>query len=99
MYIKAVGPWTWKLRHHISCAQANGEDFPVLNMDGPYGDGNQEWSAHEVAVLIGGGIGVTPYASILSDLVEATSNGKHTEVKCKKVSSVSSSVLLLHQRS
>uniref|UniRef100_A0A914V652 FAD-binding FR-type domain-containing protein n=1 Tax=Plectus sambesii TaxID=2011161 RepID=A0A914V652_9BILA len=84
MYIKAVGPWTWKLRHHIGCAQANGEDFPMLHMNGPYGDGNQEWSSHEVAVLVGGGIGVTPYASILSDLVEATSSGKHTEIKCKK---------------
>jgi predicted ferric reductase len=54
-------------------------------MNGPYGDGNQEWSQYEVAVLIGGGIGVTPYASVLSDLVLETSSEKHSDIKCKKV--------------
>ncbi|VDN40281.1 unnamed protein product [Gongylonema pulchrum] len=68
LYIKAVGPWTWNLRNEITCAQANGTPYPVLHLHGPYGDGNQDWHNFEVAVLVGGGIGVTPYASILTDL-------------------------------
>ena len=54
-------------------------------MDGPYGAGNQQWSNYEVSVCIGGGIGVTPYASILKDLVIATSSDKYSDIVCKKV--------------
>ncbi|PIO73709.1 ferric reductase like transmembrane component [Teladorsagia circumcincta] len=44
-----------------------------------------EWMNYEVAVLVGGGIGVTPYASTLTDLVLETASAKHHNVKCKKV--------------
>ena len=39
----------------------------------------------EVAVMVGGGIGVTPYASILNDLVFGTSTNRYSGVACKKV--------------
>ncbi|XP_014664293.1 PREDICTED: dual oxidase-like [Priapulus caudatus] len=35
--------------------------------------------------MIGGGIGVTPYASILSDLVYGTSTNRYRGVTCRKV--------------
>lgn len=38
-------------------------------LDGPYGEGHQDWHKYNVSVLIGGGIGVTPFASILKDIV------------------------------
>ncbi|KJH47789.1 FAD-binding domain protein [Dictyocaulus viviparus] len=85
LYIKAVGPWTWKLRSEIIRAQASGSPYPLVHMNGPYGDGNQEWTNYEVAILIGGGIGVTPYASTLTDLVLETTSGRHHNIKCKKV--------------
>uniref|UniRef100_A0A1I8ARM6 NAD(P)H oxidase (H2O2-forming) n=1 Tax=Steinernema glaseri TaxID=37863 RepID=A0A1I8ARM6_9BILA len=85
LYIKAVGPWTWNLRNEISIAQATGGPYPVVHMTGPYGDGNQTWQNFEVAVMIGGGIGVTPFASTLADLAVETSSGKHTGIRCKKV--------------
>ncbi|KAK6024721.1 ferric reductase NAD binding domain protein [Ostertagia ostertagi] len=86
LYIKAVGPWwTWKLRSQILRTQAGISPYPLLHMRGPYGDGNQEWTNYEVAVLVGGGIGVTPYASTLTDLVLETASAKHHNVKCKKV--------------
>ncbi|WKX98615.1 hypothetical protein Q1695_013921 [Nippostrongylus brasiliensis] len=85
LYIKAVGPWTWKMRSEIIRAQAGGSPYPLVHMNGPYGDGNQEWTNYEVAVLVGGGIGVTPYASTLTDLVLETTSGRHHNIKCKKV--------------
>ncbi|KAK5968736.1 FAD-binding domain protein, partial [Trichostrongylus colubriformis] len=85
LYIKAVGPWTWKMRSEIIRAQATGSPYPLVHMNGPYGDGNQEWTNYEVAILVGGGIGVTPYASTLTDLVLETTSGRHHKVKCKKV--------------
>jgi predicted ferric reductase len=40
-----------------------------LFLDGPFGEGHQDWYRFPVSVLVGGGIGVTPFASILKDLV------------------------------
>ena len=57
-------------------------NFSIL---GPFGGGNQDWYKFEVAVMVGGGIGVTPYASILNDLVFGTSTNRYSGVACKKV--------------
>lgn len=54
-----------------------------LYLDGPFGEGHQEWNKFEVSVLVGGGIGVTPFASILKDLVFKSSVG--SKILCKKV--------------
>ena len=45
----------------------------------------QDWYKFEIAVMVGGGIGVTPYASILNDLVFGTSTNRYSGVACKKV--------------
>ena len=52
-------------------------------MDGPYGEGHQDWNSFDVAVLVGGGIGVTPFASILKELVHRFNIG--APIQCKKV--------------
>ena len=43
-------------------------ELPVVRIDGPYGAPAEEFSSCEVAVLIGAGIGVTPFASILKHI-------------------------------
>ena len=58
---------------------------PKIRIQGPFGGGNQDWYKFEVAVMIGAGIGVTPYASILNDLVFGTSTNRYSGVACKKV--------------
>ncbi|KAI3371209.1 hypothetical protein L3Q82_023837 [Scortum barcoo] len=55
----------------------------ALYLDGPFGEGHQEWTDFEVSVLVGGGIGVTPFASILKDLVFKSSI--KSKIQCKKV--------------
>jgi NADPH oxidase 1 len=45
-----------------------GERFPPLRIDGPYGAPAEDVFNNEVAVLIGTGIGVTPFASILKTI-------------------------------
>ena len=42
--------------------------FPVVRIDGPYGSPSEDFSLHEVVVLVGAGIGVTPFASILKHI-------------------------------
>lgn len=86
VHIKAQGPWTWKLRNYFDPNNYNDEDpLPKIKLEGPYGGGNQDWYKFEVAVMVGGGIGVTPYASILNDLVFGTSTNRYSGVACKKV--------------
>nr|CAD7589006.1 unnamed protein product [Timema genevievae] len=84
-HIKAQGPWTWKLRNYFDPCNYNLEDQPKIRLEGPFGGGNQDWYKFEVAVMVGGGIGVTPYASILNDLVFGTSTNRYSGVACKKV--------------
>jgi 2-polyprenylphenol hydroxylase and related flavodoxin oxidoreductases len=57
-----------------------------IHLDGPYGEGHQDWYQFDVAVLVGGGIGVTPFASILKDIV-FRANFQDQSI-CKKVLSL-----------
>ncbi|TWW76018.1 Dual oxidase 1 [Takifugu flavidus] len=75
LHIRAVGPWTSQLRELYA--------EESLYLDGPFGEGHQEWDDYEVSVLVGGGIGVTPFASILKDLVFKSS--AKSKIRCKKV--------------
>jgi len=45
------------------------EKCPAIYLDGPYGAPAQKWDKFEYLVLIGGGIGITPFASIITDLL------------------------------
>ena len=93
IHVKAVGSWTWKLRNYFdpdykpetNPETEEPEDTPKIRIQGPFGGGNQDWYKFEVAVMIGAGIGVTPYASILNDLVFGTSTNRYSGVACKKV--------------
>uniref|UniRef100_A0A8C3V8M3 NAD(P)H oxidase (H2O2-forming) n=1 Tax=Catharus ustulatus TaxID=91951 RepID=A0A8C3V8M3_CATUS len=76
LHIRAVGPWTTRLRELYSPEK-------LLYLDGPFGEGHQEWNKFEVSVLVGGGIGVTPFASILKDLVFKSSI--NSKMVCKKI--------------
>ncbi|KAF3830488.1 hypothetical protein GH733_004307 [Mirounga leonina] len=84
LHIRAAGPWTTRLREIYSPPTGDGcARYPKLYLDGPFGEGHQEWHKFEVSVLVGGGIGVTPFASILKDLVFKSSVS--CQVFCKKI--------------
>jgi len=69
MHIRAVGPWTRAIRQVFDPKKLKDGPMPFLYIDGPYGEGNQDWAIFETAILVGGGIGVTPFASILKDVI------------------------------
>ncbi|XP_048338002.1 dual oxidase 2-like [Sphaerodactylus townsendi] len=84
LHIRAAGPWTTRLRELYSPESiAKIGKYPKLYLDGPFGEGHQEWNKFEVSVLVGGGIGVTPFASILKDLVFKSLVG--SKIPCKKI--------------
>ncbi|KAG5870630.1 hypothetical protein JTB14_023085 [Gonioctena quinquepunctata] len=82
VHIRAVGPWTNLIRKTYEDAIRDSTKYSKLYLDGPYGEGHQDWNTYDVAILIGGGIGVTPFASILKD-VAYKANKLRTH--CKKV--------------
>jgi dual oxidase len=44
-------------------------DMPFLRVDGPFSSGQQQWDSFSTVVLVGEGIGVTPFASIIKDFI------------------------------
>lgn len=84
LHIRAVGPWTTNLRRVYDANQIEeGDKYPPLYVDGPFGEGHQDWYKYPVAVLVGGGIGVTPFASILKDIVYRSKSP--VKFPCQKV--------------
>src|SRR5277367_4352012 len=49
-------------------ALQNGQKMPKIRIDGPYGAPAEDVFDNEIAVLIGTGIGVTPWAAILKNI-------------------------------
>ncbi|EGP91103.1 unnamed protein product [Zymoseptoria tritici ST99CH_3D1] len=46
----------------------NGQEMPKIRIDGPYGAPAEDVFDNEIAILIGTGIGVTPWAAILKNI-------------------------------
>jgi len=73
IHIRQVGDFTKALGHRLGCSssstyKANDILLPALRIDGPYGAPAEDVFDNEVAVLVGTGIGVTPFASILKTI-------------------------------
>lgn len=68
VHIKHDGNWTNKLRE-----LPEGKDIRV-GIDGPFGAPAQQFYAYDHAVIIGAGIGVTPFSAILTDLEQRLQN-------------------------
>jgi len=78
-HIRIVGDWTGKLykllnpeEKKIGLIQQDMEfapnGLPILRVDGPFGAASEEVFDFEYVMLIGAGIGVTPFASILKTI-------------------------------
>jgi len=72
VHVRGLGNWTKKL-HQV--AKAAPEDTGHGYIDGPYGTPSARIFDSPVAVLIGAGIGVTPYAAILKSLFHRRTAG------------------------
>ncbi|KLU92345.1 cytochrome b-245 heavy chain subunit beta [Magnaporthiopsis poae ATCC 64411] len=65
-------------------ALQNGQQMPTLRIDGPYGAPAEDVFDNEIAVLIGTGIGVTPWASILKNIWHLR-NGPNPPTRLRRV--------------
>ncbi len=82
VHVRSLGNWTSALRRRVEQDHATGASEPLLaQLDGAYGSPSTEIFESRFAVLIGAGIGVTPFASVLESLV-LRANGK-SEQPCR----------------
>eukprot|EP01100_Stratorugosa_tubuloviscum_P008859 TRINITY_DN3702_c0_g1_i1.p1 TRINITY_DN3702_c0_g1~~TRINITY_DN3702_c0_g1_i1.p1 ORF type:complete len:583 (-),score=217.16 TRINITY_DN3702_c0_g1_i1:141-1889(-) len=92
-HIRCVGPWTKGLRNVLS-PNSDGSETAIdsivgadgkrlLRVDGPYGSATEDVFKFQTVMLIGAGIGVTPFASILKSVRNILKS--RDEQKLKKV--------------
>ncbi|XP_062095674.1 ferric reduction oxidase 6-like [Humulus lupulus] len=85
--IKVLGEWTAKLRGNILNASASEavpeEELPLkpntkltASVEGPYGHECPYHLMYENLVLVAGGIGISPFLAILSDILHRVREGK-----------------------
>uniref|UniRef100_A0A8C4Y4J5 NADPH oxidase 1 n=1 Tax=Gopherus evgoodei TaxID=1825980 RepID=A0A8C4Y4J5_9SAUR len=65
VHIRAAGDWTENL---IDTFQQQKPKTPRIEVDGPFGTASEDVFQYEVAMLVGAGIGVTPFASVLKSI-------------------------------
>ncbi|CAH0477337.1 unnamed protein product [Peronospora belbahrii] len=69
VHIRACGDWTQALARVISNCHERKVLYPDVYLDGPVGAPTQDYHRYKTVICVGGGIGVTPFASILKDVV------------------------------
>ena len=78
IHIRQVGDFTKTLGQVLDTgsvgkslegALVNGRNMPALRVDGPFGAPAEDVLDNEIAVLVGAGIGVTPWASVLKHIL------------------------------
>lgn len=76
-HIRAVGDWTTKVYNKLNFElsalqrfedQSIPHDFLPVHVDGPYGAPSEDFYHYDRIIMIGAGIGVTPFISILKDI-------------------------------
>jgi predicted ferric reductase len=77
VHINVVGDWTSALAKRLGCMDEKGTwlkdtaaptRLPRIRVDGPFGTPSENVFENQVALLVGAGIGVTPFASILKSI-------------------------------
>lgn len=63
VHIRIVGDWTTGLSKLLSS-----DKMPILAVDGPFGTASEDVFSYDVAICVGSGIGVTPFASLLKSV-------------------------------
>ncbi len=83
VHIRSAGSWTGKLyqlfreQHEQWIRSGNSKYEPgvLVHLDGPYGTPSTHIFESKYAILIGAGIGVTPFASILKSMLYRSQHG------------------------
>jgi len=85
LHIKTDGDWTNRLRD-----LAEDDENIKIGLDGPFGAPAQRFYDFDQAIIVGAGIGITPFSAILHDLQEREDHRWSTAYSTKRRNSQSS---------
>lgn len=85
VHIQCNGDWTNALHAIISAFEKRKSNELEILIDGPIGAPSQDYTNHSVVMLIGAGIGITPFASILKSTLKQWKENQCPE--CGKIQS------------
>ncbi|KAJ9181020.1 hypothetical protein P3X46_009196 [Hevea brasiliensis] len=81
VHIRTLGDWSYQIYSLFQEAILSAvKEYPKIYIDGPYGAASQDHVKYDVVMLIGLGIGATPFISILKDVA----NGLHQKANCRE---------------
>jgi len=84
VHIRIAGDWTGDLAEALKpLKNLDISHAPKIGIDGPYGAASQDVFDYEVAVCVGAGIGITPFASLFKSIYYRKRDG--IKMKFKKV--------------
>lgn len=67
LHIKTDGNWTGQLRSLATASQSRQTDI-FVGLDGPFGAPAQRFYDFDRSLIIGSGVGITPFSAIIADL-------------------------------
>lgn len=76
--IKSEGSWTSSLSHMIQTRQKSDGDqtkYIPIAVEGPYGPVSMDFLRYDSLLLVSGGIGITPFLSIIQELASSQNSG------------------------
>jgi predicted ferric reductase/Ca2+-binding EF-hand superfamily protein len=86
LHVRSLGNWTGSLRRAIESRETSGQRGTLdAYVDGPYGSPSKRIFESRYAVLIGAGIGVTPFASVLESIVRRANGATGRPSKIERV--------------
>ncbi|KAI5647210.1 hypothetical protein M9H77_33215 [Catharanthus roseus] len=76
--IKGEGSWSKKLYHILS--SPSGVDHLDVSVEGPYGPASTHFLRHDLLVMVSGGSGITPFISIIKEMMYANEKCQTPEI-------------------
>ncbi|CAA2953980.1 ferric reduction oxidase 2-like [Olea europaea subsp. europaea] len=79
--IKCVGNWTKNLYDLISSPSSLTNRHLEVSVEGPYGPAATNFLRHDMLVMISGGSGITPFISIIREIISTTQSHNIPKIK------------------
>ncbi|CAB4384687.1 unnamed protein product [Rhizophagus irregularis] len=86
VHIRQIGDFTNELAEVLGCNIPTNKshvpkDLPLLRIDGPFGAPAEDILNNEITILVGCGIGITPFASILKNIWYQHKNSRPSKLR------------------
>ncbi|XP_039164721.1 ferric reduction oxidase 4-like [Eucalyptus grandis] len=86
--IKCQGSWSRRLFESLSSFSSSSLDHLQVSVEGPYGPSSSQFLRHETLVMVSGGSGITPFISIIREIIHQTNQQQTDTAASSKLPNV-----------